>query len=264
MKILKPLEGIKWTHRIIDDFFDHQQMYRLDDYFQAGYKIISEYGFMDNEGNVKDASEWRLKDNKVVGFTCHIPFTPTRKWSEHFRWTIANSDDRALKDLERQDYFSYMEINMIPPSYTYMWHIDAEHKFLSATVYIGNDGNGTTLRSGENVNQVEWKHNRALMFCSSSMDKDGNPMTREWNDELVTWHKYDNLTKGIRTTVNINFMKPEFAFQYYKNPGRLDNFQNWAKGLNRESFVPMLLPVTKTDADREYIRQSKMVESLSS
>ena len=262
MKVVKPLKNIKWTHRIIDGFFDHQQLYQIDDIFQYGFQSLEEWR-MYHDGKLKDVKDWKSVDGKqFTGFTAFVPFTGTDRWSEHIHWVIANSQDRGWDDLKRQDYFAFMELNIVGPGHEYMWHIDAEHKAFSITVYIGENGDGTTLRSGENIEQVKWKHNRALMFCSSSTDVDGNPTTRPMEDELMTWHKYQNTTNELRCTVNINLMKPEYTYQYFQSFERLENFNEWTKPRSSEMWGPTVLP--PTEDIKEYLAKLEKFTSSSS
>tara|TARA_R100000152_G_C6773325_1_gene200585 strand:+ start:935 stop:1720 length:786 start_codon:yes stop_codon:yes gene_type:complete len=260
MEVVKPLKKIKWTHRIIDGFFDHRQLYVIDELFQYGFQSLEDWRLY-SDGKLKPVKDWKSPDGKqFTGFAAFIPFTGTERWAEHIQYVIANSPDRGWEDLKRQDYFSFMELNIVGPGHEYIWHIDAEHKAVSITTYIGERGDGTILRSGYNEEQVEWKHNRGLIFCSSSTNSDGNPTDRPMDDELMTWHKFRNTTSDLRCTVNINFMKPEFTEQYFQSHERLKNFNAWTKPWSSEMWGPTILP---PDVDiKEYLDNLDKFTSL--
>ena len=73
-------------------------------------------------------------------------------------------------DIRRKDYFCFLEMN-IYPKLNYGWHVDIDYKAFTGVAYIGETGTGTTLKSGDNELDVNWKHNRGLLFMNCDKER---------------------------------------------------------------------------------------------
>lgn len=78
------------------------------------------------------------------------------------------------------------EIQVTSADYKYRVHNDASRKLFTCVVYLSGHGEGTRLYNvdGSFHSEVEWKPNRAIIFC---------PISK------VTWHSYQARDKPRQT-----------------------------------------------------------------
>ena len=269
LNVLNSIPDIKWPHRLVDNFFSENDLKWIKGYFEYGlqrledkYSMLFENGKMIESDAVTETliSHGILGENYTTnGFSVYVPFWDTTRvvdviddlWTEgYYAYDFVNDRNPRRKDL-----FSYLELNIYPPKLDYSWHTDANYKTLTGVVYVGDTGDGTTLRSGNKCITINWKDNRALMFMNCDEERRGKTRAQykrieeSKNDPLIPLHRYDNFTDEIRYAVNFNMTHPKWAFnvlsvfnqrtQYLKGGGF---FEDW-KSVRDKSYRPFS-PIT--------------------
>lgn len=144
------------------------------------------------------------------GFSCFVPFWNTERYIDviYDLWEEALDiyDYKRNNNIKRKDFFSFLELNIYPPGLEYHWHTDVDYKSFSGVCYIGEEGNGTTLKSGSNEIDVVWKHNRGIFFVNCDEKRRALNIGK---DVYTSHHKYVNKTNKPRFAVNFNMIHPD-------------------------------------------------------
>tara|TARA_B100000035_G_scaffold68160_1_gene55695 strand:- start:1630 stop:2160 length:531 start_codon:yes stop_codon:yes gene_type:complete len=160
-----------WSHIVIDDYYPTEVFDRLLEYSK---KKLKDNGF-GSDGRFRmrferdpDLDEI-LKDNLIS--------------NEFFKYF---TDHREYNE----DCNVYTELSGIIGPYRYKLHSEAPNKLMSLVVYLGpEDNRGTRLfdKDKKFVKEIEWKPNRAMLFCG---------------EDDVTWHDYLCDKGKFRMTIN--------------------------------------------------------------
>jgi len=210
----KPIPDIKWPHRVVDNFFDEIDLPWIKEAFEVGYEDIQRKfpdcfsdGKLRNYEEIKDKSG--NKNLLLTGFSAYVAFFPTGRVSatidEIWKESVKLYPYRKNKSPDRKDFFSCIELNIYPPNLQYGRHMDVFYKSFTGVIYIGEKGEGTTLISGDRQVDVTWKDNRGLLFMNVD---EGRRLKKDLNDELSTWHSYENNSDDVRYAVNFNMTHP--------------------------------------------------------
>ena len=162
-----------WPHVIIDNFLPRGE-----------YITMMENCMWLHSG---DPSEFdRDYDDNVV----RIPL----KWDalrEH------NMHLHLASFTERRNFSSVKDLRVLcqyvrtKPNFKHVRHTEAPFKILSTVVYLAPDANnGTRLYTDETTNnkvEVEWKPNRAVIFCGRD-NITWHDYTSSWNDRYTLNH----------------------------------------------------------------------------
>tara|TARA_B100002019_G_C21138992_1_gene532172 strand:+ start:51 stop:866 length:816 start_codon:yes stop_codon:yes gene_type:complete len=210
---------IKWPHRVVDNFFSEEELSWVRNTFEDGLKDLQKrYPKFFKNGKMLPYDDIAIAFEKyhggmpgkiINGFSCFIPFWDSGRIAnpvnQVWREAIDLYEHKNNHNIKRKDYFTFLELNIYPAGLDYGWHMDTEYKSFTGVVYIGDEGQGTILKSGENQVTIKWKDNRGLLFMNCDKDR---RMKKDEHDELSTWHKYSNTTDEIRYAVNFNMTHP--------------------------------------------------------
>lgn len=160
-----------WPHLAIEDFLDSNRWNDIRQLAKQEHAVFRNFGY-----NTRSGHYVRYLDEDICPeanryfkeFTTHREYTNLKKiihWSFH------------------------------PPDWEYPWHIDADPRIYTATLYVSPEENGGTVLSQDKIDttEVEWKPNKLFVHCSSK--------------EKSTWHKYYSTTQ--RCTLNMFFVDPD-------------------------------------------------------
>ena len=254
---------IEWPHRIVDNFFSQEELSWIEGQFEYGLKELRKkyWPLFDKDGNMLPGPELQDEAHKhriltprtaTNGFSLFVPFWSTERYieviddiwreaSELYPWQRNN-------DIRRKDYFCFLEMNIYPPKLNYGWHVDIDYKAFTGVIYIGENGQGTTLKSHRNELDVKWKNNRGLFFMNC--DKKRRMIVKENRldnkldecDKYTTLHKYQNHSNNVRYAINMNLV-------HIDNIGQMIN-----KGVLSDSLLTYE-KVTKTNKQAKLIRR---------
>tara|TARA_Y100000592_G_scaffold51359_1_gene81219 strand:+ start:970 stop:1830 length:861 start_codon:yes stop_codon:yes gene_type:complete len=227
LKVRKGSDLIAWPHRIVDNFFSTKELSWLEGQFEYGLKELKKkyWPLFDEDENMLGGDELQEQAHKhriitpttaTNGFSCFVPFWSTERYieviddiwreaSKLYKWNRNN-------DIRRKDYFSFLELNIYPPHLNYGWHVDIDYKTFTGVIYIGETGDGTTLKSSRNELDVIWKHNRGLFFMNC--DKERRMIVKQKRqdglldecDKYTSLHRYQNKGDDVRYAVNMNIV----------------------------------------------------------
>tara|TARA_R100000458_G_scaffold56386_1_gene61242 strand:+ start:1438 stop:2229 length:792 start_codon:yes stop_codon:yes gene_type:complete len=208
--IHKPVPDIKWPHRIVDNFFSEKELNWIRKSFNKGYRDLEkrfpkcfENGKMKPYDEIKHMVE--DKDVLLTGFSAYVPFWSTERVSEAiddvWKEAIEIYPYKKDKNIKRKDFFSYLELNIYPVGLTYNRHLDVNYKSFTGVVYIGKEGDGTTLICGEREIDVHWQDNRSVLFMNVDEERRDK---RDYDDKLSSWHRYANKGNDVRFAINFN------------------------------------------------------------
>tara|TARA_B100001094_G_scaffold198754_1_gene192827 strand:+ start:1156 stop:2025 length:870 start_codon:yes stop_codon:yes gene_type:complete len=276
---------IAWPHRVVDNFFSEKELQWVEGYFEYGLKELRKkyWPLFDKDGNMlpslklqEEAHKHRIitPSTATNGFSVFVPFWSTERYIEVIDdiWKEASKiyPWERNNDIRRKDYFCFLELNIYPPQLDYNYHVDIKYKTLTSVVYIGKDGDGTTLKSNRNELDVVWKHNRGLVFMNC--DKERRQIVKEIRyagrlddaDKYTSLHKYQNKTDNVRFAVNMNVVHINNIGSMLSK-GVLDkkslNFRTSSIGeiLERpfRKFEPILLRYEPTEKQEQKSKEKK-------
>jgi len=214
LKVHKTIPDIKWPHRIVDNFFSEKELSWVNKAFKYGLQDLQKRhpNFFSN-GTLKEYEELKhliRKDRLVTGFSAYVPFWNTERIADVIDdvWKEATEIYPYQKNqsIRRKDYFSFLELNIYPVGMSYSPHMDVDYKAFTGVVYIGEEGDGTTLICSPNRVDVTWKNNRGVLFMNCDKER---RVKKDRKDELSTWHNYANKTDELRFAVNFNMTHPD-------------------------------------------------------
>lgn len=151
------IEQYPWQHIIIDNYFDS------DYYDMLATKNINPIG--------KKSKLYKFDNQKREPFK----YDPSKVRYDIF--SFLNFFD-SVREYSGLDMIS--ELVESPPNFTYPVHDENLKKVLSIVVYLSpEESKGTYIynRRKEFVKEIEWKPNRAFIFCA---------------EEGLTWHNYES------------------------------------------------------------------------
>lgn len=250
---------IAWPHRVIDNFFSEEELSWINGQFEYGLKHLKKHYWplFDNAGQMLEAKELLKKahEHKILypttatnGFSLFVPFWSTERYIEVIDELWKESSKiypwERNNDIRRKDYFCFLELNIYPPKLNYNWHVDINYKTFTGVIYIGKEGDGTTLKSGSNELDVVWKDNRGLMFMNCDKERRA---ARLKGDKYTSVHRYKNSTPNTRFAINMNIVHTDNIGQIIKN-GVLDadllQFHWKTKNRPFRKFKPIVLNLT--------------------
>ena len=226
-KVLKNSSLISWPHRIIDNFFSEKELQWVEGQFEYGLKELRKkyWPCFNKDGNMYEIDKLQSESHKhriltpntaTNGFSLFVPFWDTERYIEViddiWKESLELYPWERNNDIRRRDYFCFLELNMYPPKVEYNWHVDINYKTFTGVIYIGETGNGTTLKSGSNEIDIVWKHNRGLMFMNCDKERRRKVKGLRYNgrldkaDKYTTLHRYSNKSDNIRYAVNMNIV----------------------------------------------------------
>jgi len=200
-------------------WLEGQFQYGLDELRKKYWPLFDKDGNMLSGAKLQDeAHKHRIitPTTATNGFSLFVPFWSTERYikviddiwkeaSEIYPWSRNN-------DIRRKDYFCFLELNIYPPKLNYGWHVDIDYKTFTGVIYIGDKGQGTTLKSNRNELDVVWKHNRGLFFMNCDKERRTNVRQKRAENKLddcdkyTSIHKYQNLGDDVRYAVNMNIV----------------------------------------------------------
>ena len=135
------------------------------------------------------------RENKVISSKNYGKLLDD-KFAIEFKDTYYHIVLDLMKKLNKNNIskFKYMEFTLVntPKNFTFPIHTDLRDKLISIVIYISPEKNiGTWLydnKEGKNPKQIEWKQNRAFIFCRSDN----------------SWHNYksDNINNRVALLIN--------------------------------------------------------------
>ena len=210
--IHKPIPDIKWPHRIVDNFFSEDELNWIRKSFNFGYKDLRKrHPEYFSNGKLKTYEEIKHsgpnENMLTTGFSSYVPFWSTERVSEAiddvWREALEIYSYEKDKNIKRKDFFTYLELNIYPAGLTYNPHLDVSYKSFTGVVYIGKEGDGTTLICGDQQMQVKWQDNRSVLFMNVDNKR---RLEKDRKDELNSWHRYENKRNDVRYAINFNMV----------------------------------------------------------
>jgi hypothetical protein len=188
-----PVDGIKWSHAITENTFNDMMSSQIDQ------------SFKDWENGLHTETPFdEIWDKKCTGYSSLIFFPDASRWKDVVNDVWSETEKSPKYNCNAKDYLIVLELTIMRPESNYHFHIDVERKQFTGVCYWGKGTEGTLIKSGKQISQIGFKHNRCLWFSNVEEDLWKEDKDTQEN-EILPWHSMQNNSTKPRYTVNINY-----------------------------------------------------------
>tara|TARA_R100001463_G_scaffold5933_1_gene19886 strand:+ start:219 stop:932 length:714 start_codon:yes stop_codon:yes gene_type:complete len=185
--------GIEWPHMITENTFDKKTSIEIDKAFEdwENNRHISK----------KPSERWA---NNIVSYTSIMFFPDCSRWKDCVSELWKENKYSPEYNKNSKDYLVVLELSILKDNREYPFHVDVQRKQMTGVCYWGKGQDGTIIKSGNQMAEIAFKHNRCLWFSNTSEEMWREDVEKKEN-KIMPWHRYRNTSNKPRYTVNINY-----------------------------------------------------------
>tara|TARA_R100000908_G_C3715677_1_gene120509 strand:+ start:46 stop:747 length:702 start_codon:yes stop_codon:yes gene_type:complete len=218
------IDSIKWPHMVTENTFDEKTSVEIDNAF-ADWENNKHISMKLNE-------RWT---NNIVSYTGMMFFPDCSRWKDSVSELWKENKYSPEYNKNAKDYLVVLELSILKDNRDYSFHIDVQRKQMTGVCYWRQGQDGTIIKSGNQLAEIAFKHNRCLWF-SNTYERMWKEDRGKLENEIMPWHRYRNTSDKPRYTVNINYTPQPCVESFLNNKNT--QFSYWLKN-KKPLWIPM-------------------------